>query len=108
MLDADRIEVLRKEYYTSRDDFATALGISERSYSRYLRGEISPPVNVVIRMASLLDTTVAYLLGETAERKRVVLVSELSGNRQALLEAKKQGIDIEAIKSFVAFLEGKD
>lgn len=106
MLQLDRLEELRKEKYVDRKSFAEAIGISDRSYLRYLKGEISPNVDLALKMALTLGTTVAYLVGETKEPKRVVLVAGLSGNRKANIDALREGVDPELVKKAVAFLAG--
>lgn len=106
MLNAERVEALRRERYVSEESFGEALSISERTYKRWLKGDTEPSISVTSRIAVLLDTTVAYLIGETNEPKRVVLVADLSSNRKANVEAIRAGVDPELVKKAVAFLAG--
>ena len=56
---------LRKEKKFSQTDLAKKLNTSVSVVSRYERDEMTPSVEVARKIASLLDTTVGYLLGET-------------------------------------------
>lgn len=106
MLNTERLESLREERYASEEDFGKAIGVSERTYKRWLKGETVPDINFTLKMALLLETTVAYLVNETEEAKRVVLVADLSGSRKANIEAIREGVDPELVKKAVAFLAG--
>lgn len=107
MLRKDRLETLRKGRGISQEEFAKELQISPRSYQRYENGEVSPNVGLALKIALSLSTTVAYLIGETEESKRVVLVAELSGQRKTNIETiRKAEIDPELIKKAVTFLAG--
>lgn len=107
MLNADRLEALRKERYVSEEAFGEALGISERTYKRWLKGDTEPSISVTSKIALLLDTTVAYLLNETDEPKRVVLVAQLSGQRKANIEKMRgAGLKPEDVKKALAYLSG--
>ena len=46
-------------------DLADALAISKDSITRWERGLIEPSAGYIKQMASILDTSIAYLMGET-------------------------------------------
>ena len=59
-----RLAELRKEKKLSQTELATQLGTSISVISRYERGEMTPSIDNAKKLASLLGTTVGYLLGE--------------------------------------------
>lgn len=60
-----KIAALRKEHKLSQTDLAKKLNTSVSVISRYERDEMTPSIEVAKKIASLLNTTVGYLLGET-------------------------------------------
>jgi transcriptional regulator with XRE-family HTH domain len=54
-------------HHRSQSDLAQKLNTSVSVISRYERDEMIPSVDVAKKVASLLDSTVGYLLGETEE-----------------------------------------
>ena len=59
-----RLAELRKEQKLSQTKLATKLGTSFSVISRYERGEMNPSIDNAKKLASILGTTVGYLLGE--------------------------------------------
>lgn len=53
----------------SQQDLAKILKISHSVIGRYEQDEMSPSIDAVKKLASVLDTTVGYLLGEAKEKK---------------------------------------
>lgn len=51
----------------SQKELAALLTTSHSVIGKYERQEMTPSIEVAIKIAKLLDTTVAYLLGETQE-----------------------------------------
>jgi transcriptional regulator with XRE-family HTH domain len=51
----------------SQNALANELEVHHSSIGKYERDEVKPSVDVVKRVAVVLDTTVGYLLGETQE-----------------------------------------
>lgn len=65
---------------------ARELGVHHSLVGKYERDEVKPSIDVGQRLAKALDTTVGYLLGETADRdllkdpamlRRLIAISEL-------------------------------
>jgi len=62
-----KLGVLRKEKKMSQTDLAKKLGTSISVISRYERDEMIPSIETAKKLASFLDTSVGYLLGETED-----------------------------------------
>lgn len=54
-------ELLEKSGYTQRD-FATMIGVSEATLSRYIKNEREPKMEIIANIATALNTTTDYLL----------------------------------------------
>jgi len=52
----------------SQAKLAKEAGLHHSIIGRYEREEAKPTIDVVIKLASILDTTVGFLLGETEDR----------------------------------------
>lgn len=59
-----RMAVLRKERKMTQDELAKLLNTSISVVGRYERDEMTPSVEVAKNIATFLNTTVGYLLGE--------------------------------------------
>jgi len=62
-----RLRECREEKGLSQQKLANELSTSHSVIGRYERDEMTPSIEVAKKMASLLDTTVGYLLGEVEE-----------------------------------------
>jgi transcriptional regulator with XRE-family HTH domain len=60
-----KIAELRKEHKMSQTDLAKKLSTSVSVISRYERDEMTPSIDVARKLATILNTTVGYLLSET-------------------------------------------
>lgn len=61
----DRIKLLREGLGQSQEDLASAIGMHSNTVARWERGELAPRGTSLSKLAQALDTTTAYLLGET-------------------------------------------
>jgi transcriptional regulator with XRE-family HTH domain len=61
---AERIRKKRKEKGFKQSDLAIAIGLSLKTISRWEKGERVPDANDLNKLASILGTSVAYLVGE--------------------------------------------
>lgn len=59
------LKKLRQQKNVTRKQLADALGINETSFGKYERGEVSPPIDKVLKMADLLKLSVIDLIGDT-------------------------------------------
>ena len=62
-----KLAALRKEKKLSQTQLAKLFDTSISVISRYERDEITPSIEAAKKLATLLDTTVGYLLGETED-----------------------------------------
>lgn len=62
-----KIAALRKSKKLSQTELADKLNTSVSVISRYERDEMLPSIETAKKLAALLGSTVAYLLGETEE-----------------------------------------
>lgn len=73
-----RIAEQRKLLGLSQEELATKLNISQKSISKYERGDRRPSYEVLVAMASLFGVSVDYLLGNTSVSEATS--SEAPGN----------------------------
>ncbi|MBR4984160.1 MAG: helix-turn-helix transcriptional regulator [Proteobacteria bacterium] len=64
---SERLSERMKQVGMSQKAFAEALGVAEATVSRYLSGERTPSVNVVGKIARILQTTPDYLLRSASD-----------------------------------------
>ncbi len=64
MFSRDRVSKLIASVYGSNSAFALVANISENTVTNWTLGKTEPKVNDVVKIAGLLKTTVAYLVGE--------------------------------------------
>ena len=65
-----RIEDLRIDHDYTQKQVAQHLGIAREVYRRYEKGTRSIPVDCLIKLAELYDTSIDYLLGLTNTKKK--------------------------------------
>lgn len=65
----ERIELLRKDKGITQNEIAQVLGISQRNYSHYERGETNIPLDILCGIAIFHDTSIDYILNLTDEKK---------------------------------------
>ena len=66
-----RIKDLREDHDLTQSDVGKEIGISQRLYSYYERGERSLPPEILIALADYYDTSVDYILGRTDNPKKI-------------------------------------
>ena len=64
-----RIRDLREDKDLTQKDLANYLNVSQKSYSRYERGERTIAPEILSKIATFHDTTVDYLLNRTDDKK---------------------------------------
>lgn len=65
-----RIRDLREDHDLKQTAIADMLGITQTCYSKYEIGTSDIPVEVLIQLARIYNTSIDYLLGETGNPKR--------------------------------------
>ena len=59
----ERLRALRiVAKYENAQDFATELGVKGPAYRKYERGDAWPPLDVLVRIGQLTNTTMDFLL----------------------------------------------
>lgn len=69
MYEFERIEIMRKDKGITQTEIAKMLGISQRNYSHYERGETNIPLDILRNIAIIHNTSIDYLLNLTDETK---------------------------------------
>ena len=79
---------LREEAGISQKTLAEEIGVSQQSVNKYENHNIEPDVETLIRIADFFDTSVDYLIGHSAVRRRIeeVRVCELNEQENKIIE----------------------
>ena len=67
--DFERLEELRKDKRMNQTKIAEMLGISQRNYSHYEKGDTNIPLDILIKLAQIHETSIDYLLDQTDCKK---------------------------------------
>lgn len=85
----DKIAEQRKKLGLNQEELAKALDISQKSISKYERGDRRPSYEVLLAMASLFNVSVDYLLGmaepEASTTNRLKSLRKAKGMKQSEL-----------------------
>ena len=65
----NKLRECRSEKGLSQTELAKQIDTFHSIIGKYERDEVTPSIDVVKRLANVLETTVGYLLGETEERE---------------------------------------
>lgn len=65
MLDLERLKNMRKKSKMTQQEIADLIGVNTITISRYESGEREPKTSDLQKIAAALNTSVAYLIGET-------------------------------------------
>ena len=96
----EKILQLMKEQKLNQKQLAEKASITEASMSKYLSGNRTPRIDVIVKLAKALDTTVNYLLdNESAPENPYIYAST------ALARCKDQLTDEEKKKLLKFLLE---
>lgn len=66
----ERLKLFREDNDLRQVDIAEHLGITQRAYSHYESGDRHIPIEILIKLAELYETSVDYLLNRTDEKNR--------------------------------------
>jgi transcriptional regulator with XRE-family HTH domain len=72
-----RIRSLRNARGLSQKDLAALIEYSSKQISRWEAGEVSPPTDVLERIAGRMGVTMAYLSGATEDRQGTLSEKDL-------------------------------
>ena len=82
------LKLLRHEHGISQQRLADAIHVSQPSINKYENHNIEPDIGTLIRIAEYFDTSVDYLIGNTAVRRKIENVTpyELSEEESCLVD----------------------
>lgn len=105
----DRLKYLRKKKKLTQVQLSNSIGVKQGTYSRWENNTLEPNFEVLVKLASVLDTTTNYLLGETDndfdysaknieknysklndEERKTLLIEKINDLKLALLIASKE------------------
>lgn len=110
----ERVKARRKLLGFSADYLAEKLDISRATMFRYEKGEIEKmPIDLIVPLASILNTTPAYLMGWTEKAGAHNKIAEIhqapqqaqTSTRIPVLGSIPAGIPIEAVEDVIDFEE---
>lgn len=81
-----RIAEQRKKLGLSQEELATKLKISQKSISKYERGDRRPSFETLVAMSSIFNVSVDYLLGNDIQDSHVQKNNILNTGNEALEE----------------------
>lgn len=98
------LKLLRELTAVSQKQVAQAIGVSQQSINKYENHNIEPDIETLIRIADFFDTSVDYLVGHTAIRRKIenVTLYELNAEERKLVDkyrklSKKQRVCVSAV-----------
>lgn len=65
-----RLKDLREDNDFTQAELASMLGISQRGYSHYEKGDNDIPTEILIRLAQIYKTSTDYILGLNNQRSK--------------------------------------
>lgn len=65
-----RLKDLREDHDYTQTELASMLGISQRGYSHYEKGDNDIPTEILIRLSEIYGTTTDYILGLSNQRSK--------------------------------------
>ena len=84
----EKLKALREGAGISQKQLAEAIGVSQQSINKYENHNIEPDIGTLIRIADYFDTSVDYLIGNTAIRRKIENVTpyELNAEEKHLID----------------------
>lgn len=68
-----RLKDLREDHDYTQTELANMLGISQRGYSHYEKGDNDIPTEILIRLSQIYNTSTDYILGLSNQRTKSYL-----------------------------------
>lgn len=65
MMIAARLKAARKKLFSTEQELADVMSVPRRAVINWETGRVQPTTEMIIRLAAILDVSVAYLLGES-------------------------------------------
>ncbi|MCT4564998.1 MAG: helix-turn-helix domain-containing protein [Maledivibacter sp.] len=96
-----RLQILLEEKNINQKELANYVDVTEVTISRYMNGERKPRIEIINKIAEVLDTTTDYLLGRSdiknSEENKVIT--------RAFHSLDIDGLPDEAIKEVEKYVE---
>lgn len=102
----ERVKELRKEMGWSQGELADKVGTDARQVSRYENGRITPSLDVVARIAEVLNVSLDHLVFEDVPRRRLHTPENALGDRLGQV-AELPETDLAALLNVVDGLVAK-
>lgn len=96
----------RKKMKLTQQDVADYIGVNRVTYARYEAGEYEPTFDTLLKLASLFNVSIDYLLGRTAESYPEAPAPSVPGSKWIpVLGRVAAGTPIEAIEDILDYEE---
>ena len=93
-----RLREIRMERHMTQQKLADAVGLALRSYQCYEQGTREPPLDMIKKLADVLDVSVDYLMGRTDTKTVVIACAIPKACQNVVIDAlSKIGINKEQI-----------
>ncbi|QRF83728.1 helix-turn-helix transcriptional regulator [Bacillus altitudinis] len=100
----DRLRKARKKKNYSQEDMSKFLGITRQGYGKYEIGKAEPDIATLIKLSSLLDVSIDYLVkGAEAD-----YIDDLLKDPETLLASRDGNITREEAKKLLTWLLEQD
>lgn len=76
-----RLKDLREDHDYTQTELASMLGISQRGYSHYEKGDNDIPTEILIHLSKIYKTSTDYILGLSNQRSKDYSNSETNNMR---------------------------
>ena len=87
---AIRLYELREDKMVSRQKVADDLGITRASLDYYEKGQRTPDVNTIVKIADYFEVSVDYLLGLTDEKNRYAVSAHFAEDAAKMKEHSRK------------------
>lgn len=101
----DRLTLLRKKKKLTQEQLAERVGVSTKELSDYEEDDASPPLNIAIRIADTLDTSLDFLACRIDQQPSLQLLkwsAEIDGltdqTKNVLFEALDAIVNYDKVK----------
>ncbi len=94
MIIAENLALYRKLHGLTQSELAEAIGYSNKSVSKWERGEGTPDIIMLIALSDIYGITVSELIGQTEKCKETrEKIKALEKDRRAYDRAKKKALE---------------
>ena len=83
----ERLRLLRESVHYSQMKFGDLFGIGQSSVARYEKGEASPPLELLVKVADHFDVSLDYILGRTEHPQGKLYELKTNANYSAETES---------------------